>query len=359
MSNIIGKLEVIFKMAQTELIFNTVLSILAVLAIFWISPKISYLIVRMFKPREKNKKKIKSHALFSLLTLLIRVFAAVLGFNVIISSLFLEEDVIALCNKIFSVVLTVVITWGIANTIHHKSLVVKKIAGNMGKDPDDTSTKLIARIIKTVIYIVSFFVILRLLEFDVTKLIAGLGIGGVIITLAAQDTAKSLFAGMMIFLDRPFKVNDFIQVGTNMGTVEDITFRSVRIRTLDNSILHIPNSQIANTEVINVSSITRRRYKASLTLELDTPLEKVELARYKIEEMVKSYEEVDNESVIVKFDKISPNGIDIDVIGYIENPDYNNYLNVKEEMNYNILRILSDEKVKLAVTTSQAIYLKK
>lgn len=357
MSSLIGRLEVIFKMAQTELVFKTVIWILVGIAIFWISPKIAYIIFRITKPREKNKKKIKIQPLYKLITLLFRVFAAVLSFNVVMNTLFLEESKAQLWYKIFYVVLTIVITYGVSNTITHKSTIVKHVAGSMGKDPDDTSTKLIARIIKTIIFIISFFIIMRILEFDITKLIAGLGIGGVIITLAAQDTAKSIFAGIMVLLDKPFKVGEFIQVGTNQGIVEDMTFRSVRIRTLDNSILHIPNSQITNSEVINVSQIKRRRYKTVLTFEMSTSLQKVELARYKIEEMLKSFEEVDKESVIVKFDTISNNGMNIDVIAYIENPDYNNFLNAKEEINYKILQILETEKIGLAYN-SQTVYIK-
>lgn len=357
MNNIIGRLEVIYKMAKTELVFNSVISIIAVIFIFWISPKIAYVVVKTIKPREKNKKKLKSHALYSLLTLLIRTLAAVVTFNVVMNSLFLKEDVINLCNKVFNVILAVVITYGIANTITYKSLLVKQIAGKMGKDPDDTSTKLIARIIKTIVYIISFFVIMRLLEFDVTKLIAGLGIGGVIITLAAQDTAKSLFAGMMLFLDKPFKVGEFVQVGTNMGTIEDITFRSVRIRTLDNSILHIPNSQIANSEVINISQMKRRRYRVVLTVELNSKLDKLELAKYKIDEMLRSYNEVDKESIIVKFTKITSNGLEIEIVAFLEDPDYNNFLRVQEEINYKVLQILSAEKVSLALN-SQTVYMK-
>ena len=80
------------------------------------------------------------------------------------------------------------------------------------------------------------------LGYNISGFVTSLGIGGVVITLAAQDTAKSLIGGALIILDKPFKVGDYIKVGTFEGIVEEITFRSTNIRTLDNSVLHIPNS---------------------------------------------------------------------------------------------------------------------
>ena len=86
------------------------------------------------------------------------------------------------------------------------------------------------------IYIIAVFIILALLEIDLTGLVAGLGIGGIIVTLAAQDTAKNLFGGLVIFLDKPFNVGDWIEMDPYEGTIEDITFRTTRIRTFENSL---------------------------------------------------------------------------------------------------------------------------
>ena len=102
------------------------------------------------------------------------------------------------------------------------------------------------KIIRGVIYVVAIFIIIANLGIDISGLIAGLGLGGVIITLAAQDTAKNLIGGVVIFLDKPFVVGDWIQMDTFEGTVEDITFRSTRVRTFENSVVNIPNSVIAN-----------------------------------------------------------------------------------------------------------------
>lgn len=94
------------------------------------------------------------------------------------------------------------------------------------------------KIIRAIIYVIAAFIVLSILGINLNGLIAGLGISGLIVTLAAQDTAKNLFGGLVIFIDKPFKVGDWIQMDNFEGTIEDITFRTTRIRTFENSLLN-------------------------------------------------------------------------------------------------------------------------
>src|SRR5699024_10163989 len=138
-------------------------------------------------------------------------------------------------------------------------------------------------------------------------LVAGLGIGGIIITLAAQDTAKNLFGGLVIFLDKPFNVGDWIEMNPYEGTIEDITFRTTRIRTFENSILNVPNSKIADSAVINWSKMEQRRYKVSLRLELGTPVEKLQKLKERVEKMLHERESILDDQTIVRYDNIDEN----------------------------------------------------
>ena len=234
----------------------------------------------------------------------------------------------------------------------------EKINVARGKEKDSSNTEFLAKIIKTIIYTIAVFLVIQELGFDLKGLIAGLGIGTVVITLAAQDTAKNLFGGLVIFLDNPFKVGDYIQLSTYTGTVEEITFRSTAIRTLDNSLLHIPNSEVSAVAITNWSEIEKRRYFTSLVLTLETPLSKVEKVRVEIEDMLKEEAEIYSDSISVKFQNILGNGIEIVVIAYTSITDYAQFLKLKEQLNYRILQILEDNKVQLAYNT-QTIYVKK
>ena len=234
----------------------------------------------------------------------------------------------------------------------------EKINVARGKEKDSSNTEFLAKIIKTIIYTIAVFLIIQELGFDLKGLVAGLGIGTVVITLAAQDTAKNLFGGLVIYLDKPFKVGDYIQLSTYTGTVEEITFRSTAIRTLDNSLLHIPNSEVSAVAITNWSELEKRRFFTSLVLTLETPLSKVEKVRVEIEDMLKEEVDIFSDSISVKFQNILGNGIEIVVIAYTSITDYAQFLKLKEQLNYRVLQILEDNKVQLAYNT-QTIYVKK
>ena len=215
----------------------------------------------------------------------------------------------------------------------------------------------ILKAIRVIIYIVAGFLIVTTLGINLNGLIAGFGITGVIVTLAAQDTAKNLFGGLVIFLDKPFAVGDWIQFDNFEGTVEDITFRSTRIRTFENSVVNVPNSVLSNTSIINWSKMEKRRVKIILCLEQDTPLDKVQRVCKRIEDMLYERDGIIDDSVIVKFDEISDNGINILIYSFTNSIDYNSYLVEKEKVNYRIMKILDEEKINLSYDT-KTVYLK-
>lgn len=234
----------------------------------------------------------------------------------------------------------------------------EKINVSRGKSNTKNESEFLAKIIKVIINIVSVILIIQELGFDLQGLIAGLGLGTVVITLAAQDTAKNLFGGLVIFLDKPFKVGDYIQLSNYTGTVEEITFRSTAIRTLDDTVLHIPNSEVSSVAITNWNELKRRRYITNLTITLDTPLEKVEKVRKEIENMLSKEEDILEETISVKFQNILDSGIQIVVIAYTNITNYAPYLELKEKLNYKIMHLLEENKVELAYNT-QTIYVKK
>lgn len=232
-----------------------------------------------------------------------------------------------------------------------------KINQAKGKEISKTNSEFLSKVTKTIIYTIAIFLIIQELGFDLGGLITGLGLGGVILTLAAQDTAKNLFGGVAIFLDKPFKVGDYIQTGTYSGTVEDISFRSTAIRTVDDTVLHIPNSEMSSVAITNWAEINRRRYITNLLVTLETPLEKVEQVKQEIINMLKEQQEIYSDTIMVNFQNILDNGIQLVVIAYTNAVNYGEYLEVKEKLNYQIMKILENNRVQLAYNT-QTIYVK-
>lgn len=321
------------------------------------SGTLSYIIIRMFKIKEKKAKSIKESAFYSPL----KIFFIILGFYLAVvflkTPLGLTEDIMIIAYKAFIIISTIAFAKGLATSFTPKSSFYKKIKEKTSKEVEDSMFDFALKIIRAIIYIIAGFIVITALGVNLNGLVAGLGIGGVIFTLAAQDTAKNLFAGVIVFLDKPFMVGDWIQVENFEGTVEDLTFRSTRVRTFENSIVNIPNAIIANASIINWSKMEKRRYRTNLCIELDTPLEKLERFQTRVKEMLEARDAIYGDSIIVKFDTITDNGLNVLICSYTDSIDYNSYIAEREDINYKIMKILREENIELAYDT-KTVYMK-
>ena len=321
------------------------------------SSGLAYIIIRMFKLKTKNRKKIKESAFYNPL----RIFFGILGIYIAIlflkQPLNISDEVMKVVATIFKIISVIVFAKGFAESLTPKSSFVKRIKERNTKNVEDSMLDFILKIARALIYIIAGFIVITLLGINLNGLVAGLGIGGVIVTLAAQDTAKNLFGGMVIFIDKPFSVGDWIEMSPFEGTVEDITFRSTRVRTFENSLVNIPNSVISNSSIINWSKMEKRRYKTNLCIQIDTPLEKLEKFEKRVKEMLQEREGIYDDSIIVKFDEIKDNGINILVCSYTDSIDYPSYLAEKENINCKIMKILREENIELAYDT-KTVYVK-
>ena len=141
---------------------------------------------------------------------------------------------------------------------------------------DDQLVPLVRKALKLFVIITGGIFILQNLDFDITGLLAGISIGGLAFALAAQDTIKNLFGSLMIFIDRPFQVGDWIIAQEIDGTVEEVGFRSTRVRTFHNSLVTIPNGNIANMTVDNMGMRVYRRFRTTIAITYDTPADLIE-----------------------------------------------------------------------------------
>ncbi len=338
-------------------IMDVVVAICIIILFKIFSPTISYIIIRMFKIRAKNKKVIKESAFYKPLAVFFTIFGIYISIVFLRVPLAITDEAMQIVRKVFEIVSVIAFARGLAASFDPKSSLVKKMKEKTSKDVDDSMFDFILKIVRAIIYIVAGFIVITLLGVNLNGLVAGLGVGGVIVTLAAQDTAKNLFGGLVIFLDKPFIVGDWIEMSPYEGTVEDITFRSTRVRTFENSVVNIPNSIISNSSIINWSKMEKRRYKTNLCLELDTPLEKLDIFQKRVREMLQQREAIYDESIIVKFDEIKDNGINVLVSSYTESVDYTSYLAEKENINRKIMKILREEHIELAYDT-KTLYVK-
>ena len=325
-----------------------ILIAIGIIAFFRIfSSSISYIIIRMFKFKVKNKNKIKESAFYNPLRIFFILLGFYLGILFLKKPLNINDEIMSVVTILFKVICIIAFAHGLARSFTPDSKLAKRMKAKLNKNVEDSMFDFMLKGVRIIIYIVAGFIVITQLGINLNGLVAGLGISGVIITLAAQDTAKNLFGGIVIFLDKPFIVGDWIQMDKYEGTVEDITFRSTRIRTFENSVVNIPNSVISGGAIINWSKMEKRRYRTTLSVATDTPMDKLEEFKKEVKQLLISREAIDDDSIIVKFDEITGSGLKILISSYTNSVDYASYLTEKENINYKIMKILKEKNIKL------------
>lgn len=312
------------------------------------------IIVKIFNIRIKEKKKLKRVAFYKPL----KLFFSVLGLYLAIVSFGLPANLLLFVNKAFRICIIALITKAFADSLNKDSLFIEGFQKKLKSKLDNTIIIFFSKMAKIVVYALGAVIIISELGYDVNGIIAGIGLGGLTIALAAQDAAKNIFGGLIIIIDKPFVVGDWIKTSNLEGTIEDITFRSTRIRTFENSVITVPNNTIANDSIINWSRMYKRRVKLNLQVEYGTSLEKIKAVTEKINEVLINHPEVNKEVCHVRFDEFAQDGLNILVYYFTNTTDYDTYLKVKEDINMRILDILEKENVSLAFKT-QTIHLKK
>lgn len=351
------KITEIINSLNVEAVIQIAIAIGVIIVFRILSSAVSGFIIKLLRPKSKEKRDVRKNPFYLPLKTTFTFTGVVIALYVIKDVIAISPEIETVIGKIIKISMIIFVAKAFGEGLDEKNGVFTKIRTKSNKDIDTSTMNMISRVIKIVIYVIAGFMVISELGYDISGFITGLGISGVVITLAAQDTAKSLIGGMSLLFDKPFKVGDYIKVGEFEGTVEDIKFRTTSIRTLENSVLHIPNSEMSASAIINYSEMEKRRYYAKLVLELDTKLEKVETVRTKIEKMLAQREDVIQDSIMVNFQEISDNGIDLVVVAYINKTNYGEFIGVKEQINYEIMAILENENVELAYNT-QTIYVK-
>jgi len=212
----------------------------------------------------------------------------------------------------------------------------------------------IQKAVRAIIWSLGIVIGLDNIGFDITAMIAGLGIGGLALALAAQDSVKNIFAGIMIFLDKPFKINDRIKIDGNDGTVEEVGLRSTRIRTLEGRIVTIPNCTFTDNSVINVTSQPALKVKINLGLTYDTNEEQMQKAIDILQDIVKGQDAITND-YSAGFNGFGDFSLNILFMYYVRPESH--WLNTQTLVNKEVLRRFNEEGLEFAFPT-QTIFKK-
>lgn len=189
------------------------------------------------------------------------------------------------------------------------------------------------------------------LGFPAYSVLAGLGVGGLAVALAARDSLANLLGSLLIMFEKPFRIGHYVRVGGTEGTVEDVGFRSTRIRTLDNSLVSIPNNAVVNTTIENLSLRAMRRQRFFVQVTYDTPREKLEKLVAGIRQLIVDHPLTNKTNVEVRFNNFNESSLDVLVMFYLAVEQYTQELREREVILLQIMELAQDVGVAFAFPT--------
>jgi len=284
---------------------------------------------------------------------------AVIGVCVASSLLALPEHLENLRGDISAVLLTVAVTFTVYQTVALADYWLRRLTAKTKTTLDDMMVPIMRKTLRTVTVILGLVHIAQQLsDKPITSILAGLGVGGLAVALAAQDTIKNFFGSLVIFADHPFQLGERIVVDGEDGTVEEVGMRSTRIRTLDGHLVTVPNGELANKMIRNISKRPYIKRIANITVTYDTPPEKVERAMAIIREALESRNEKMHPDFPprIYFNDFNAASLNILVIYWFAPPEYWEFLEFDQAFNMEVLRRFNEEGIEFAFPT-QTLYL--
>ncbi len=203
----------------------------------------------------------------------------------------------------------------------------------------------------TIFVVVGVLLVVQSLGVNVAGVLAGLGIGGLAFALAAQDTIANIFGSIVVAIDQPFKLGEFVRIGASDGLVEDIGLRSTKLRRADKSLIIVPNKTVAAEPITNLSRFTRRRVEQVLGLTYDTKPEQMDAMVNEIRDIVSKDPDVDPTSVMVYFRDFNASSLDIWVVYETPDPDFRKHMTAKQRLNLALMRAVYARGLSFAFPT--------
>ena len=216
---------------------------------------------------------------------------------------------------------------------------------------DDSLVPLLRTAVRLFVTFVGLLFVLQNLDINVSSLIAGLGLGGLAIALAAQDTVRNLLGGVTIFADKPFEVGDWVVVDGVEGTVEAVGFRSTRVRTFYNSLISVPNGNLMDSGIDNMGQRRWRRYKTTLGVAYHTKPDQLQAFVEGIRAIIQANPGMRQDYYIVEFHGFGATSLDILVYCFIDAEDWNEELRTRHVLNLDIMRLAESLQVEFAFPT--------
>jgi MscS family membrane protein len=285
----------------------------------------------------------------------LQIFFTILGLYLALAYLPLRPQQDLAVLKLFRSSIIILLAFGFYRFVGN-DLFCREIENRFNLHLDKILVPFLATACKVIIVLLGIAIIASEWGFDINGFIAGLGIGGLAIALAAQNTLANLFGGVVIISDKPFSIGDWIQTPSVEGLVEDINFRSTRVRTFAQALVTVPNSTLANEAIINWSRMGKRRVSFNLPVTHFTSKAGLQKCLEEIRALLTNHPDVSQETIFVAFDSFGTNGFEIMIYYFTKTTVWGEYLQVKEDVNFKIMSILEKADVSIALPSTSVYF---
>jgi MscS family membrane protein len=272
-------------------------------------------------------------------------------FSALLPWLDLKEAIAALLRAGVRAGVLIAVFWSVLRVIDIAREGV--IASDWAKDRAGTRSlfSIVARVAKFAVLALAVVALLSELGYPVASLVAGLGIGGVAVALGAQKTFENLFGTFSIGADQPFREGDFVRIEDFVGTIEAIGLRSTRIRTLDRTIITLPNGKLSDMRVETFAARDRLRLACNIGLVYGTTPAQMRAVLNALENALRAHPKIWSEVVVVRFKEFGDSSLNIEVMAWFTTADWGEFMGIREEMLLSFMEIVEREGSSFAFPT--------
>ena len=257
--------------------------------------------------------------------------------------------------KLYRFAVILLLSWGLYGASELTGLLLSGAREEVRANK--TLRSVLVKVYKVMVVILGGLMAAQELGLPVTGILTSAGLVGLTLSLAAQDTASNLFAGMMILVERPFQIGDWVVIGSVEGSVEDITFRSTKVRALDNSLYILTNSDVCAATINNGTQRTKRLYRFTLGVEYGATRAQLEKLTADLRAMLAASPHTYEDSVVVEVSGFGASSIDLLVSAYVRTPDAATFYRMRNDLNLDLMDIVRADGLDFAFP-STSVYIK-
>ncbi|NJC87817.1 MAG: mechanosensitive ion channel family protein [Desulfuromonas sp.] len=335
------------------------LALLAVLVALVGKKLFAYLLTRLLAPLTRRTETDLDDLLLECLRKPLELLVLIIGLFVAVQILQLPEEPTNVRNGAYALLramITIAGGWALFNMAGVFGQYLEDLSAKTENDLDDHLVPFVRKSLRVFIVILAGVMVIQNLGYSTSGLLASLGIGGMALAFASKDALSNIFGSLMIIFDRPFKLGDQVIAGNMEGTVEEVGFRSTKIRTPAKTLISVPNSIIANMPLDNVSRMPRRRIKLAIGLTYATTPAQMRTAVARLRALLTTHPEIDPETVQVNFTDFGASSLDITVTCFSVTTVLGEHLNVREDICLKIMDLLEELGLQFAFP-SRTVYL--